>query len=146
MIDSIERILDWVPIGPRFSNTVLQALLVLLKKTPPKDRRLLVLSTTSQKHNLEQMDMSDAFNAEIYVPNVTDLSAVDTIVGGLELFSTAERKKAIEMTKEQGVDKKLSIGIKKLLMLIEMARQDEDKVDKLVSCLSEEGAGINGRK
>lgn len=28
--------LDYVPIGPRFSNLVLQALLVLLKKTPPK--------------------------------------------------------------------------------------------------------------
>lgn len=27
---------DYVPIGPRFSNLVLQALLVLLKKTPPK--------------------------------------------------------------------------------------------------------------
>ncbi len=26
---------DYVPIGPRFSNLVLQALLVLLKKTPP---------------------------------------------------------------------------------------------------------------
>ena len=28
-------VLDYVPIGPRFSNLVLQALLVLLKKTPP---------------------------------------------------------------------------------------------------------------
>lgn len=27
---------DYVPIGPRFSNLVLQALLVLLKKPPPK--------------------------------------------------------------------------------------------------------------
>merc|ERR1712024_150838 len=34
-IDDIERIIDYVPIGPRFSNAVLQTLLVLLKKTPP---------------------------------------------------------------------------------------------------------------
>lgn len=27
---------DYVPIGPRFSNLVLQALLVLLKKAPPQ--------------------------------------------------------------------------------------------------------------
>lgn len=27
---------DWVPIGPRFSNGVLQALMVLLNKRPPK--------------------------------------------------------------------------------------------------------------
>lgn len=36
VVDDIERLLDYVPIGPRFSNLVLQALLVLLKKAPPK--------------------------------------------------------------------------------------------------------------
>lgn len=35
LIDAIERLLDYVPIGPRFSNSVLQALLVLIKKSPP---------------------------------------------------------------------------------------------------------------
>lgn len=39
VVDDIERLLDYVPIGPRFSNLVLQALLVLLKKPPPKVRR-----------------------------------------------------------------------------------------------------------
>lgn len=41
VVDDIERLLDYVPIGPRFSNLVLQALLVLLKKPPPKVRILL---------------------------------------------------------------------------------------------------------
>lgn len=49
VVDSIERLLgefvrsrcrllvaDWNPIGPRFSNTVLQALVVLFGKRPPK--------------------------------------------------------------------------------------------------------------
>jgi vesicle-fusing ATPase len=38
VVDNIERILEYVPIGPRFSNGVLQTLLVLLKKNPPKVR------------------------------------------------------------------------------------------------------------
>lgn len=42
VVDDIERLLDYVPIGPRFSNLVLQALLVLLKKPPPKVRVLLL--------------------------------------------------------------------------------------------------------
>lgn len=42
VVDDIERLLDYVPIGPRFSNLVLQALLVLLKKAPPKVRGHLV--------------------------------------------------------------------------------------------------------
>ncbi len=36
VIDNIEMLIDWVPIGPRFSNTVLVALKVLLDKQPPK--------------------------------------------------------------------------------------------------------------
>jgi vesicle-fusing ATPase len=36
VIDNIELLVDWAPIGPRFSNTVLVALKVLLKKQPPK--------------------------------------------------------------------------------------------------------------
>lgn len=40
VIDSVERVLDWVGIGPRFSNVVLQTLLVLLKKVPMKVRFL----------------------------------------------------------------------------------------------------------
>lgn len=38
VVDGIERLLDWVPLGPRFSNVVLQTLLVLMKKVPPKVR------------------------------------------------------------------------------------------------------------
>ncbi|KAG5840934.1 hypothetical protein ANANG_G00194160 [Anguilla anguilla] len=45
VVDDIERLLDYVPIGPRFSNLVLQALLVLLKKTPPRGRKLLIIGT-----------------------------------------------------------------------------------------------------
>ena len=43
VLDDLERLLEYVPIGPRFSNTILQVLLVLLKKQPPVGRRLLVL-------------------------------------------------------------------------------------------------------
>lgn len=42
VLDDIERLLEYVSIGPRFSNGVLQTILVLLKKQPPKGRKLLV--------------------------------------------------------------------------------------------------------
>jgi vesicle-fusing ATPase len=80
VVDSIERILDWVNIGPRFSNSVLQTLLVLLKKPPPKDRKLLILGTTSQKNVLEQMDMMEGFNSDIYIPNITDYHSVGVVL------------------------------------------------------------------
>ena len=49
LVDNIERLLDYGPIGPRYSNLTLQALLILLKKQPPKGKKLLVLCTTSRR-------------------------------------------------------------------------------------------------
>ncbi|KAG2235194.1 P-loop containing nucleoside triphosphate hydrolase protein [Thamnidium elegans] len=135
VIDAIERLLDYVPIGPRFSNSVLQALLVLLKKKPPKDRRLLILATTTHRNILEQMDMTDEFSAEIYVPTITSLEGIDAVLQQLELFTEEEKARALSILSEANMDNKLAIGVKKLLMIIEMARQDEDKVDKFVNTM-----------
>lgn len=51
VVDDLECLIDYVPIGPRFSNVVLQALRVLLRKQPPKGRKLLVLCTTSDRYS-----------------------------------------------------------------------------------------------
>nr|CAG8448754.1 3914_t:CDS:10 [Entrophospora candida] len=134
VVDNIERLLDWVPIGPRFSNSVLQTLLVLLKKRPPKDRRLLILATTNEKSVLQQMDMSDCFNSEIEVPNINDLNSIEIVLKELALFNNDEREQALEILRQNHLIK-INIGIKKLLMIIEMSRQDVDKVDKFVSTI-----------
>ncbi|XP_051795451.1 vesicle-fusing ATPase-like isoform X2 [Acanthochromis polyacanthus] len=138
VVDDIERLLDYVPIGPRFSNLVLQALLVLLKKPPPKGRKLLIIGTTSRKDVLQEMEMLDAFSTTIHIPNI---SRGEQLVEALELlgsFQENERSKIAKAVKGQS----LWIGIKKLLMLIEMAVQmDPDyRVSKFLSLLKDEGA------
>lgn len=35
VIDDVEKLMDYNPIGPRFSNVIAQALMVLFKKLPP---------------------------------------------------------------------------------------------------------------
>jgi len=135
VIDSLERLLDWVPIGPRFSNTILQTLLVLLKKQPPKGHKLLIISTTSQRSILQEMDMLDSFNAEIYVPSIKSLSSIDIVLKEIELFSDSERSYVMKSISKEIQSNYVSIGVKKLLMIAEMARQDDDKVSKFVSTL-----------
>ncbi|KAJ3608438.1 hypothetical protein NHX12_025485 [Muraenolepis orangiensis] len=170
VVDDIERLLDFVPIGPRFSNLVLQALLVLLKKPPPKrwaqrgarvgggrgdteekgpceragswqrrppGRKLLIIGTTSRKDVLQEMEMLDAFSTTIHIPNI---SRGEQLVEALELlgsFQEVERASIAKAVK----GKPLSIGIKKLLMLIEMAAQmdPEYRVSKFLSLLNLEG-------
>jgi vesicle-fusing ATPase len=61
IVDDIERHLEYVPIGPRFSNAVLQALIVLFKKKPPQGRKLLVIGTTSKHNIIKDMGFFDFF-------------------------------------------------------------------------------------
>jgi vesicle-fusing ATPase len=50
ILDDLERIIEFIHIGPRFSNPILQALLVLIKKKPPNpERKLMIIGTTSMK-------------------------------------------------------------------------------------------------
>jgi hypothetical protein len=61
VVDNIERIIDWVPIGPRFSNAVLQALMVLLRKQPPH------VSHASCLFLLSSISGSDSFRSQCNV-------------------------------------------------------------------------------
>lgn len=139
VVDSIEKIVEWVPIGPRFSNPVLQALTVLLGKQPPKDRRLLVLATTSNKAMLNDMDLAEAFLADIRVPNISSLRSVDHVLRETQLFASEEQHaRCLQLLASAGLgqDGRINIGIKKLLSEIEMARLDDDPADKLTAALN----------
>nr|XP_057924797.1 vesicle-fusing ATPase-like [Doryrhamphus excisus] len=138
VVDDIERLLDYVPIGPRFSNLVLQALLVLLKKPPPKGRKLLIIGTSSCKDVLKEMEMLNAFSTTIHIPNI---SRGEQLVEALELLgSFQEKERAVIANAVKG--QHLWIGIKKLIMLIEMASQMDAtyRVSKFMSLLRDEGA------
>ncbi|XP_060242572.1 vesicle-fusing ATPase isoform X2 [Meriones unguiculatus] len=137
VVDDIERLLDYVPIGPRFSNLVLQALLVLLKKAPPQGRKLLIIGTTSRKDVLQEMEMLHAFSTTIHVPNI---ATGEQLLEALELLGNFKDKERTTIA-QQVKGKKVWIGIKKLLMLIEMSLQmdPEYRVRKFLALLREEG-------
>lgn len=61
LVDNIERLLDYGSIGPRYSNLTLQALLVLLKKQPPRGKKLLVLCTTSDRYSIKITKFNSLF-------------------------------------------------------------------------------------
>ncbi|GKV00947.1 hypothetical protein SLEP1_g13555 [Rubroshorea leprosula] len=64
------RLLDYVASGPQFSNLILQTLLDLLKRLPPKEKKLLVLGTTSEVSFLESIGIRDAFSVTYHVPKL----------------------------------------------------------------------------
>ena len=125
IIDNIERIVEWVPIGPRFSNAVLQALMVLLKKEPPSGRRILILATTGERSVLQQLDLWTSFDSDIAVPNVSRHKELAFIIEQSGVFSDPGR--AIQELREMTASDNVGVGIKKILLGIETAKQDQDR-------------------
>jgi vesicle-fusing ATPase len=160
VVDNIERLLgkssisfqtflfnpnaEWVPIGPRFSNAILQTLLVLIAKRPPKGKRLFVMVTTSLRPALTDLQMSDLFDTELYVPPISTLPAMQFAIKELELFTQpSDLQRAMTRLEQSGFGQgdeferaKRSVGIKKLLSIVEMARQEPDNIpEQLVSSI-----------
>lgn len=158
LVDNIERLLDYGPIGPRYSNLTLQALLVLLKKQPPKGRKLLILCTSSRRQMLEDMEMLSAFTSVLHVPNLSQPDQLMAVLEDLDVFTKQELHSIQKKTHghklvNDGIFKRtftktnkkihfrVFIGIKKLLDLVDMARFTESnhRVIKFLSKLEEEG-------
>lgn len=135
VIDNIERILEWVDIGPRFSNTILQALMVLLKKLPPRGRRLLIIATTSERDALQRMGLYDAFDVTQAVPNITTFRELVPILTQDKAFTDDECREVKRQLEYTG---QFDIGVKKVLTLVEKARQDQQgKIDTFVQDLEQ---------
>jgi len=137
LVDNIERLLDYGPIGPRYSNLTLQAILVLLKKNPPKGKRLLVICTTSRREVLQQMEMLSAFTDVLHVSNLTEAQHFAGVLNQSQSFSPQENAQIMQKLGSY----RISIGIKKLLGLLDMMKQmgTQNRVYKFLAKLEDEG-------
>ena len=106
-------------------------------------RRLLLIATTSVRPILTDLGLSESFDSELRVPPIASLRSLTYVLDEVQLFShRGEREKAIQMLEQAGLggddetSSRLNIGIKKLLSVIEMSRQDPENVaDRLISSL-----------
>jgi len=137
VVDNIERLIDYGPIGPRYSNLTLQALLVLLKKSPPRGRRLLIICTTSRKDVLDQMEMISAFTDVLHVSNCGHASHIARVLEQTDAFSQAEARNIVTKLANHNIN----IGVKKLLGLLDMCKYmpEQTRAIKFISKLEEEG-------
>ncbi|XP_004294018.1 PREDICTED: vesicle-fusing ATPase [Fragaria vesca subsp. vesca] len=116
ILDNIERLLEYIAIGPRFSNLISQTLMLLLKRTPPKGKKLLVFGTTSELGFLDSIGFCDTFSVTYSVPTLTT-EAAKKVLEQLNVFADEDIDAAAEALND--------IPIKKLYMVIEMAAQGE---------------------
>lgn len=115
VLDDLERLIEFIHIGPRFSNHLLQALLVLIKKKPTNsDRKLFILGTTSIKSILEELDLVDCFNINIKLPMLKEPSDI------VSVLNSVSKDKSMN---EEIAENCPNISIKDLILITEMAKQ-----------------------
>jgi vesicle-fusing ATPase len=102
ILDDVNSIIDYSSIGPRFSNRMLQALLVLLKTLPPHNLKIAIFVTTHKSDAMEMIGFENSiFNQRITLPNITQLADLKQIA--LEItkqeieFDPGEEASAAEM-------------------------------------------------
>lgn len=116
VIDDIERILEYVPFGNRFSNLTLQTLLVLFKKAPPKGHKLFIIGTTSNARVLEEMDLAACFNGVLSVPAIAAGPPLAAVLSADGAFSQRDVAEILPQYRA-------AVPIKKLLNIVEYAKQ-----------------------
>ena len=88
---------------------------------------------------LTDMQMSEVFDAELRISPISTLQALSKVFEDVQLFSSpAEHRHALEQLQIAGfgAEGKLNIGVKKVLSIVEMARQEpQDIAQRLVSAL-----------
>ena len=136
IIDNIERIIEWNPIGPRFSNPVLQTLWVLIKKMPPKGRHLLILATTTKRAVLQSLDIFDSFDSDIPVPNLKTYEELAQVMHESKAFEPGEIDRALSEIKDITKSEMVGVGIKTILSAIETARVDEDTASRFAGLMT----------
>ena len=134
LIDSIELLIDWNEIGPRFSNTVVQTLKVLLKKDPPTGRSLLILGTTGARAVLQQLGLFAAFASDIAVPTLNSYAELAHVLQHGRVFADPDR--AVRELRDQTRRDSLGLGIKDVLLSIQTAKQDQDPESEFANLIA----------
>lgn len=115
VLDDLERLIEFSQLGGRYSNALLQALLVLIKRQPPDGKKLLVVATTAQYDIIDSLELASCFSVKLQLPLVPPdalpLLAKDL---GLLFATSQDMQSCIEMFPR-------AFPIKQLLLIMEMA-------------------------
>lgn len=125
ILDDIERLIEFVPIGARFNNLLLQTLLILIKKKPSNpERKMMVLGTTSARDDMRSFDIVQAFNFQVELPQIRSVKEVTNILNEFNVSSEDISVIASGVqAKLDSASETLGIPVKKFLLALELAQE-----------------------
>ncbi|GAO16675.1 hypothetical protein UVI_02012950 [Ustilaginoidea virens] len=112
ILDDFERLIGWNPIGPRFSNVMLEALTTLIVSKPPRNHRLLIFVTTSKASVLKMLEIDGDFAKKVAVPAVSSVRELATILQESRVFNSGDINQVINMVQQRTGSSSIGVGIK----------------------------------
>lgn len=113
IIDGLEQIIEWTPVGPRFQNGVQVAIASLMRTYPPKGRRLLVLATTSRREVFQQLDVLE-FDHELAVPAVSNVQELGKVLSAKGVQEQDANEVLYQIESVTG-SQKVGLGVKRVM-------------------------------
>ena len=125
ILDDLERLCDFVSVGPRFSNLMLQALMVLIKKPHPKfGSKLLIVATCHESFSpfLEEVGLTNIFSKSVRMPLVESVKDAQTLIAhaGPSARMNATDPEMAEVLQSVAIS---PLPVKQVLMYAESAKQ-----------------------
>ncbi|KAK2708992.1 hypothetical protein QYM36_014578 [Artemia franciscana] len=133
LIDEIEELLGYSPIGPKYDEDILSDLNILLRKKPPKGRKLLVICTRSIWSDSDKSGIKHLFTncqspknvkesqfpkvSIVKVPNIEKVDQIVYVLKRSEMFSLED----CNQIREEIGERRFSVGIKRLLFLLDLS-------------------------
>ncbi|CUG93603.1 vesicle-fusing ATPase, putative [Bodo saltans] len=128
VLDDLERLIEYSHLGGRYSNILLQTLLVLIKRPPPEGKKLMVVGTTSLYDVMESLELTGCFSVNLQIPTL-DSDSLPLIVKGMKgmrFRTSADERLCVDAMPSR-------LGIKKLLLVIEMAAVGDDEKERTIT-------------
>ncbi|PON29749.1 hypothetical protein TGAM01_v201115 [Trichoderma gamsii] len=136
ILDDFERLIGWNPIGPRFSNVMLEALTTLIVSKPPKGHRLLIFVTTSKASVLKMLEVDQDFAKKVAVPAVSNLRELAVVLHESRVLNSADVNQTINLIQERTGSESVAVGVKTVLDCVFEARAGSD-TSNVVETLSD---------
>ena len=114
ILDNLEKLIEYIRIGPRFSQLLLNTLSVYIKKLPPKKgKKMFIIGTTSMSSQMEDLGLVQCFDRRVQMPNLTKK----------EILNVLKNYQCHEEDREKIANLVQNLPIKQLCFLIDRALQ-----------------------
>lgn len=137
ILDGLESIIQYIPIGFRFSSSIMQAITAHMSDSSSNGNKIIVIATTADKQAMETIGFTNSFDEIYEIPSLTPEQAFNVLseyanLDKVDYFAASVRADIVQVDYDQfrtykALKEKHDNGgiltIKKLMLMYEKAKE-----------------------